>query len=65
MDYARIAMTAEDAQWLEARKFSRTDIAMFFGVPPHMIGDTEKSTSWAPASSSSRSASSPIRSKTT
>ncbi|WP_416193531.1 phage portal protein [Nitrobacter sp. TKz-YC01] len=46
MDYARIAMTAEDAQWLEARKFSRTDIAMFFGVPPHMIGDTEKSTSW-------------------
>ncbi|WP_416193667.1 phage portal protein [Nitrobacter sp. TKz-YC01] len=46
MDYARIAMTAEDAQWLEGRKFSRTDIAMFFGVPPHMIGDTEKSTSW-------------------
>lgn len=46
MDYARIAMTAEDAQWIESRKFSRTDIAMFFGVPPHMIGDTEKSTSW-------------------
>ena len=39
-------MTAEDAQWIESRKFSRTDIAMFFGVPPHMIGDTEKSTSW-------------------
>ena len=46
MDYSRIAMTAEDAQWIESRKFSRTDIAMFFGVPPHMIGDTEKSTSW-------------------
>ncbi|WP_173934298.1 phage portal protein [Chelativorans sp. Marseille-P2723] len=46
MDYARIAMTAEDAQWIESRKFSRSDIAMFFGVPPHMIGDTEKSTSW-------------------
>lgn len=42
----RLAMTAEDAQWIESRKFSRTDIAMFFGVPPHMIGDTEKSTSW-------------------
>lgn len=41
-----ISMTAEDAQWIESRKFSRTDIAMFFGVPPHMIGDTEKSTSW-------------------
>lgn len=46
MDYQNIQMTAEDAQWIEARKFNRTDIAMFFGVPPHMIGDTEKSTSW-------------------
>lgn len=42
----KLSMTAEDAQWIESRKFSRTDIAMFFGVPPHMIGDTEKSTSW-------------------
>lgn len=41
-----LTMTAEDAQWIESRKFSRSDIAMFFGVPPHMIGDTEKSTSW-------------------
>ncbi len=46
MTVAPIAMTAEDAQWIESRKFSRSDIAMFFGVPPHMIGDTEKSTSW-------------------
>ncbi|HAF38248.1 MAG TPA: phage portal protein, partial [Gammaproteobacteria bacterium] len=46
MGVTPISMTAEDAQWIESRKFSRTDIAMFFGVPPHMIGDTEKSTSW-------------------
>lgn len=46
METAPLAMTSEDAQWIESRKFSRTDIAMFFGVPPHMIGDTEKSTSW-------------------
>lgn len=46
MDIKPLAMTAEDAQWIESRKFSRADIAMFFGVPPHMIGDTEKSTSW-------------------
>tara|TARA_R100000655_G_scaffold13953_4_gene31407 strand:- start:1610 stop:2881 length:1272 start_codon:yes stop_codon:yes gene_type:complete len=46
MDVSPLAMTAEDAQWLESRKFSRTDISMFFGVPPHMFGDTEKSTSW-------------------
>jgi HK97 family phage portal protein len=46
LDYKPLAMNAEDAQWIESRKFSRTDISMFFGVPPHMIGDTEKSTSW-------------------
>ena len=46
MTVSQLTMTAEDAQWIESRKFSRTDIAMFFGVPPHMIGDTEKSTSW-------------------
>ena len=46
MKYEPISMTAEDAQWIEARQFSRTDIAMFFGVPPHMLGDTQKTTSW-------------------
>lgn len=46
MGYEQLGMSAEDAQFIETRKFSRSDIAMFFGVPPHMIGDTEKSTSW-------------------
>ena len=46
MKVSNLTMSAQDAQWIESRKFSRTDIAMFFGVPPHMIGDTEKSTSW-------------------
>jgi len=46
METYQLSMTAEDAQWIESRKFSRSDIAMFFGVPPHMIGDTEKTTSW-------------------
>lgn len=46
MDYVRLGLSALDAQWIESRRFSRSDIAMFFGVPPHMIGDTEKSTSW-------------------
>lgn len=39
-------MTNADAQWLENRKFQRSDIFMFFGLPPHMAGDTEKATSW-------------------
>lgn len=41
-----IGMSADDIQFLEGRKFQRSDIAMFFGVPPHMIGDVEKTTSW-------------------
>lgn len=41
-----VGMTSQDAQYLETRKFQRTDICMFYGVPPFMIGDTEKSTSW-------------------
>lgn len=46
LKFQQMALNSEDAQWLQARSFSRSDIAMFFGVPPHMIGDTEKSTSW-------------------
>ncbi len=41
-----LGMTSEDAQFLDTRKFQRTDISMFWGVPPFMLGDTEKSTSW-------------------
>jgi HK97 family phage portal protein len=46
METSTISMTPEDVQWIESRSFSRGDIAMFFGVPPHMIGDTDKATSW-------------------
>lgn len=43
MEFAPLGMTAADAEFIASRKFSRTDIAMFFGVPPHMLGDDEKS----------------------
>ena len=42
----QLTMTAEDAQLIDTRKFQVEDIARFFGVPPHMIGHTESSTSW-------------------
>lgn len=41
-----LSMTPEDAQMLESRAFSLEDVCRFFGVPPFMIGHTEKSTSW-------------------
>lgn len=41
-----IEITPEESQFLATREFQRGEIAMIFGVPPHMIGDTSKSTSW-------------------
>lgn len=46
MKFESLSMDATDMQFLEQRNFQRYDIAMFFGVPPHMIGATEKTTSW-------------------
>lgn len=45
MDAKPLALSAEDAQWIEARQFSRVDIAMFMGVPPSMLGDNSGSDS--------------------
>lgn len=41
MDYGRMAMTAEDTQWIQARGMSNNEIYRFFGVPPHMMGDKD------------------------
>lgn len=46
MEFTQMGMSSEDAQFLETRKFEVADIARWFGVPPHMIGDVERSTSW-------------------
>lgn len=45
MAFERMSMSAVDAQWIESRKLSRSDIAMFYGVPPSMIGDNSGSDS--------------------
>jgi len=44
MKWQQISMSAEDAQFIESRKYNRSEIAGIFGVPPHMIGDLEKAT---------------------
>jgi len=46
VEWQAIGIPPRDAQFLELRQFQRSEIAMLFGVPPHMIGDTERSTSW-------------------
>ena len=46
MDLTPIGMTSEDAQYIALREFQRGEIYQIFGVPPHMAGDTQKTTSW-------------------
>jgi HK97 family phage portal protein len=45
LDFSKGSFSADDLQFLDSRKFTRDEVAAFFGVPPHMYGDTEKSTS--------------------
>jgi HK97 family phage portal protein len=41
-----IGVSPQDAEQMDARKFQVSELARFFGVPPHLVGDVEKSTSW-------------------
>jgi HK97 family phage portal protein len=39
-------MSAQDAQFLQSRQFQIEEIARWTGVPPHLLMQTEKQTSW-------------------
>ncbi|MBQ7644246.1 MAG: phage portal protein [Spirochaetales bacterium] len=43
MKYTPISISPNEAQFLETRKFQINEIARIFRVPPHMVGDLEKS----------------------
>lgn len=45
-EWTPMQMSLADAQTLESRRFQVTDICRLFGVPPHMVGETDKTTSW-------------------
>lgn len=44
--WAQLTINPEDAQMLQSRGFSVEEVCRFFGVPPFMIGHTEKATSF-------------------
>lgn len=44
--FEKLTIPPEDAQFVETRRFQIAEIARIYGVPPHMLMDTEKSTSW-------------------
>jgi HK97 family phage portal protein len=46
IEWQQVGMDPEDAQMVSTLKFSDAQIATLFRVPPHMIGQVERSTSW-------------------
>ena len=42
--FTKIGMMADEAQFLETRKYQRAEIAGLFRVPAHMVNDLEKAT---------------------
>lgn len=45
-DWKQISMNADEAQLLESRAWSVEEVCRWFGVPPILIGHSEKQTSW-------------------
>lgn len=43
-DYKALTMSNEDSQFLESRKFQRSEVASWFNLPPHKVGDLERAT---------------------
>jgi HK97 family phage portal protein len=41
-----ISISPDDAQFLQTRAGQNLDIAMLYGVPPHMLGQVDRTTSW-------------------
>ena len=46
LNWQSIGMPPKDAQFIEIRRFQIGEIARLYRIPPHMIGDLERSTSW-------------------
>lgn len=46
MAVEKLGIAPEEAQFLETRQFQVGEIARLYRVPPHLIGDVDRSTSW-------------------
>ena len=44
--YQPITIPPDQLQFLESRAWQTREVARMFGIPPHLVGDVEKSTSW-------------------
>src|SRR5579875_1715918 len=46
LKWSPIQVPPDQAQFLATRQFHRQEIEGFFGVPPHLVGDVDATTSW-------------------
>lgn len=45
-EFQPLTIPPEQLQFLESRRWQTNEIARLYGIPPHLVGDVEKSTSW-------------------
>lgn len=45
-EFQPLTIPPDQLQFLQARRWQTTEIARLYGIPPHLVGDVEKSTSW-------------------
>lgn len=46
MNFQPLSIPPQDAQFIETRRFQITEIARFYGIPPYLLAETDRSTSW-------------------
>ena len=46
LKFEKWSMTPEDSQFIESRRFQIEEISRIFGVPPHLLMDMERQSSW-------------------
>jgi HK97 family phage portal protein len=46
LKFDQLSIPPADAQFLQSREFQVAEVARMFGIPPHMLMSTEKTTSW-------------------
>lgn len=46
VSFEEISFPPEDVQFIESRRFQIDEIARIYGIPPHMLFQTDRSTSW-------------------
>lgn len=45
-EFQQLSIPPQDAQFIETRRFQVAEIARLFGIPPHLLGETDRTTSW-------------------